>query len=120
MEVPNGWRYYIGIPDEYALYRDDLIYRLQTFKWRWNRHLGNLITFKHSVELDPPATRPIHSVQYCAVPKEKDFDQNDIDYMPAMNVNEPAQIKWDQQLWSSSKKTEPCDFALIIANKTWL
>lgn len=76
-----------NIPGDHATYRDNFIRLLELFRFTWDGYLGHIRTAPSRVELDPPITKPIHSVPYRAGPKTRDFEKNEINNMLSMNVN---------------------------------
>lgn len=66
--------------------------------------LGHIETATNRVQLDPPASRLIHSVPYRAGPKARDSEKNGIDNMLSMNVVEWPQTEWALPVLLTIKK----------------
>lgn len=66
----------INMPDDNASYHHGFILMLEPFKKMWGGHICHMTTATDRVELNPLATRPIHSVSYRVGPKAIDFEKN--------------------------------------------
>lgn len=86
VQAPDDWRTFIIIPDDYAAYRNDIIFMLEPITSMWDGHLNHVTVVTSRAEMDPLATRPIHAFSHRAGPKGRDFEKNKIDNMLSMNV----------------------------------
>lgn len=61
IQALDDYRNNISMPSEYLTYRNDFIRIFEPFESMWYEHLGHIETATYIVELDPQATRTIHS-----------------------------------------------------------
>lgn len=69
IQAPDNRNISINIPDAYAIYHDDFIRMLKSFNSMSDEQFGHIKAAIRTVELNPRATRPIHSLPYRAGPK---------------------------------------------------
>lgn len=111
IQSPHYWRTSINISDECATYRDDFVRMLKPFKQRWDGCLGHIKTAIHRVELNPLATRPLHSVPYRAELIARDFEKTKQITHFRQSLFNPLEPSGPHPLWSPRRRTELSDFA---------
>lgn len=76
----------ITLPNEYKDYRGPMLAMVGNFAEMLDRHLIRIKAEKHRVELTSPEVRLIHSSPYCAGPKVRVFENEDLNEMKKMRV----------------------------------
>lgn len=76
---------------------------LEEFETMLDGHLGRINIPKQHTDLEPSNQSPVHSRPYAVRRKATDFEIQEVKWMLAEKVMEPAQTEWADQMDSAEK-----------------
>lgn len=73
--LTHDWEDEVHLSDEYASYWEAISTMLSEFHSMWHGNLGQITVTKHTIELTPENTEPIHSATYGAESKARKLER---------------------------------------------